>query len=477
MRAKKPSRRRSPRASRRGVALILVLGALTILTVMLTEAQDESSADFSSALAARDQLVAEYAAKSAVNLSRLIIASEPTIRAGMFPILAMLNGGKSPGQIPIWAHADKALGAFNDEDGQKAFSALASIDTKVGKNLGMEGAGFEVQIIDEDSKIDVNAPARGDAFTEIRLASQLLGLMNGPQYDPLFSQRDSDGQFSDRTQICSAIIDWVDPNQDQAVCDPNSTTAQAAAPEDSFYSLLSHPYERKNAGLDSLEELRRVRGMSEDFWSTFVDPDPDNPDKRVVTVWGQGAVNVNTANPQIILAVVCNPANGAAEAPVCTDPAQSANFLMALSMVRGFTAGAPIFGSPKAFVNAIKGGNDMFGAIMKALQIEPMQLKSEAEFLKAITTESKVFSIYATGYVRQGKRETRSRIHAVVDFRDAPPPGMDARALGATKDALETQANLEQQNGVTGAAGTALQQIDAVLKPSPGGTIVYYRVD
>jgi len=458
-------KKRSPRARRRGVALILVLGALTILTVMLTEAQDESSADFASALAARDQLIAEYSAKSAVNLSRLIIAAEPTIRGAIGPLLALMNGGQIPGQIPIWAHADKALGAFNDQDGQKAFSALAAIDTKLGKNLGMEGAGFEVRIIDEDSKINVNAAARGEAFSETRLASQLMGLMMGTQNDPLFSQRDADGQFSDRMQICSAIVDFVDPNQDQAGCDVGSEIAQAAAPEDSFYSLLTRPYERKNAALDSLEELRRVRGMSEDFWATFVDPDPDDPDRRVVSVWGQGTINVNTANPQVILTLVCQN-NGAPEATVCTDPAESAKFLMALSMVRGFTAGAPIFGSPKVFANALK-GKGMFGDIMTMLGIEPIQLKSQDDFLKSVSTESKVFSIYATGYVRAGTRETRTRIHAVVDFRGAPPPGMDARAVDAAKDAA---AALDP-------SGTTAQQIDAALKPSPGGNLVYWRVD
>ncbi len=465
----KPSQPRKPRRTRakeRGIALILVLGALTILTVMLTEAQDESSADFAGALAARDQLVAEYSAKSAVNLSRLLIAAEPTIRGAIGPLLMLMSPGGPPSQLPIWEHADKALGAFNDADGMKAVSALASIDTKLGKNLGLDGAGFEVRIIDEDSKINLNSPARGDAVTEMRVASQLIGLMSGPQNDPLFSQRDADGQFSDRMAVCAAIVDWVDPNQDQAICDAASVTAQAAAPEDSFYSLLTRPYERKNAAFDSLEELRRVRGMSEDFWATFVDPDPDNPDRRVVTVWGQGAVNVNTANPQIILALICNPNNGAPEAPVCVDPAQTTKLLMALSMVRGFTAGAPIFGSPKVFTQALR-GKGMFGSIMAALGIEPMQLKSEAEFIKAVSTESKVFSIDASGYVRAGKRETRSRVHAVVDFRGAPPPGVSPTALNVAKEAA----------AIADPSGAMNQQIEAVIKPQPGGTIIYYRVD
>ncbi|HEY3254479.1 MAG TPA: type II secretion system protein GspK, partial [Polyangiaceae bacterium] len=61
----KRARALAKRRRRRGMALILVLAALTVLTVMLTEIQDESSAEFGSALSARDALVAEYAAKSA----------------------------------------------------------------------------------------------------------------------------------------------------------------------------------------------------------------------------------------------------------------------------------------------------------------------------------------------------------------------------------------------------------------------------
>ena len=34
-----------------------------------------------------------------------------------------------------------------------------------------------------------------------------------------------------RDWLGKAIIDWVDPNQDQAPCDVGSETAQAAAPE------------------------------------------------------------------------------------------------------------------------------------------------------------------------------------------------------------------------------------------------------
>src|SRR5690349_21739902 len=85
------ARRIRARRRRRGVALILVLSSLTILTVMLSEIQDESASELGAALTSRDQVVAEYAAKSAINLSRLLIAAEPTIRKTLAPLFLMMK--------------------------------------------------------------------------------------------------------------------------------------------------------------------------------------------------------------------------------------------------------------------------------------------------------------------------------------------------------------------------------------------------
>lgn len=473
-------RRRRRLSNQRGVALILVLGALTILTVMLTESQDESSADFASALATRDQLIAEYAAKSGVNLSRLLIATEPTIRTAMAPILMLLMRGAPP-QIPVWEHASRVLGAFNDQAGAEEFTSLSMMDAKNGQNLGFDGAGFVLDIIDEDSKIDINVPAQANSFSKQRLGQQLAGLFAGPQYDPLFSGHDADGQFSDRLAICGAIIDFIDPDQDadQSFCDPTNTNAQANGAEDGFYQSLPHPYERKNAALDSFDELHRVRGMSEDFWTTFIDPDPDEPRKRVVTVWGQGKVNVNSANPQIVLALVCSNVDPQ-QTLMCHDPAEAMKFLSAFSMVRMFTKGAPLFGTPEMFVKSMA-GKGMFGTLLATLGVQPVTFKSEKFLVDQISTESKVFSIYSTGHVQSGSRTTQTKIHAVVDFRAAPPPGMDTRTL-ATASALQNAMNQATATPDPTVAGgvpspTAMTPIQAVMKPSPGGTILYFRVD
>ncbi len=459
--------------------MIMVLGALTILAVMLAEFQDETSAELGSALSARDSLKAEYAAKSAINLSRLLIASEPTIRNSLAPLFLLMKRG--PPQIPVWEFSDVILGAFNDQEGAEAFNRLASVNLAEGRNLGLEDARFEINIVDEDSKINLNQPARGDAFSQARLAAELIGLMSAPQYAPLFENPDENGTHHDLRTICSAIIDWSDPDQETYVCDPHSGTVQQAGAEDSYYQQLDDAYMRKNAAFDSLAELHRVRGVGDDFWATFVDPDPDKPEKRVMTVWGQRTVNINTANPQVLLGLVCSQADETTE--LCFGP-QAAQWQMTLlstlKLVKTFTSGVPIFSSPSAFTQMLK-KQGPFGAILEGFQFPDVRLRSESEFEKALGIESKVFSIYATGVVQSGRRETRVRVHAVIDFRDAPPPGMNPNLL-QLQDGAASGSALAGQAGQTGTTpnlpeGAADTAIAGALVPNPAGTIIYYRVN
>jgi general secretion pathway protein K len=464
------------RRKRRGVALILVLSAITVLTVMLGEFQDQTSAELGSALSERDALRAEYAAVSAVNLTRLLIAAEPTIRKSL-SIFGILFGGKLP-QVGVWEYSNELLGAFNDAEGGQAFAQLAGVDLSAGLHLGLEGARFEVDVVDEDSKINLNLAARGSAIFSGRLAGLLIGMMAPPRYDPLFEQRGSDGNFNDRNTICSALIDWVDPDQEIFPCGTDLETAQQMAAEDSYYQLLTPPYQRKNAAFDSLEELHMVRGISDDFWATFFDPEPDDPHRRMVTVWGQEAVNLNSANAYELLAIICSN-YGQPTHPLCTDPIKAETLLQILVMVKSFVRGVPIFPTPEDFVKFVEGGG-MFGGLLQGAGVPPMQLNARSDVLKMLTNESKIFSIYATGIVKNGQRETRVRVHAVVDFRSAPAPGKDPRleALNQSLSGAQGALAAPEQPDLSGLPeGATEDAVAKVLRPNPAGSIVYYRVN
>jgi general secretion pathway protein K len=447
-----------------------VLGAIAVITVMFAELQDDAGAEFAAATAARDSVQAEYFARSAINLSRLLIAAEPTMRAGIAPLFMLMK--RSPPQLPVWDYSDRILGAFNDKDGSSDFGALSGLDPSLGKNLGLKGGHFEVTVVDEDAKINVNMGAANE-IAHLRLARQLMSAMMRPQYNPIFEQRDSTGNYNDRLTVCSAIIDWADPDEQLYSCDATNAPSSNAV-EDAWYQLLAKPYRRKNAPYDSLEELHMVRGISEDFWSAFIDPDPTNPKKRMMTVWGQGTVNVNSADPQTLWAVTCA---GAPQAEVCTDPTQMQLFVMGLMMAQGITMGAPIFGNGNDFVQTME-GKGMLGPLLTALGMKPVTFKSESDVAKSLSNESKVFSIYAVGSVKGYKRETRVRIHTVVDFRSAPSLTGGGGSSGGPSQPSTTASSLGggPQTG-TGAAGTGADVIAQALAQNVGGQVLYFNIE
>ena len=201
--------RHGSRGRARGVALVLVLGAITVLTVFLTQLQEDTLSEYAAALAERDALKAEYLARSAVNLTRLAFAIEPTVQATLQPIYTLL--GVKIQQTPVWDFLDVLLGPFNDAAATQSFLGQIGGDPTTAKNLGLAGGGrFEVVVVDEASKININAAAFNNPTLRDRLAEQLLGLMAPVAYNPMFDGRDADGQFSDRQTICGAIVDWAD---------------------------------------------------------------------------------------------------------------------------------------------------------------------------------------------------------------------------------------------------------------------------
>jgi general secretion pathway protein K len=460
-RSKRAVERAQRRRRERGVALIMVLGAIAIMVVMLAELQDDAGSEFASATAVRDSVQAEYFARSSINLSRLLVAAEPTMRQAMAPLFMFMK--TTPPQLPVWQYADRILGAFNDKEGSQDFLALSGLDTSQGKNLGLKGGRFEMVIVDEDAKINVNMGASNE-IAHIRLAKQLMSRMMPVQYSPLFEQHDATGNYTDRLTTCSAIIDWADPDEQLYSCDLTNAPSSNAV-EDAWYQLLQKPYRRKNAPYDSLQELHMVRGVSDDFWATFVDPDPTEPKKREMTVWGQGTVNVNTANALTLYAIVCSGTSVTAE--LCTDPAQMQAFIMGVTMAQGITMGAPLFGSPNDFITMMK-GQGMLGPLLKVLGVKEVKFQSESDFAKSISTESKVFSMYAVGIVKGYKRETRVKIHAVVDFRSAPSL---VGGLGTT-----AAAPAGATGGQTLPAGGA-DAIAAALQPNVGGQVLYYDIE
>ena len=106
-----------------------------------------------------------------------------------------------------------------------------------------------------------------------------------------------------------------------------------------------------------------------------------------------------------------------------------------------------------------KGSYGLIAGLMDSLMPDrkPIKFKAQDKVKDRLTQESKVFSFYATGRVKSGKRETKVRIHAVVDYRNAPPPGMSPSLL-AVAAALAGSGHPTPAASGTGGSGSGLPE-------------------
>ena len=419
-----------------GLALIVAVTAVAILGVMLADMHQSTGTAFAVSTAQRDALQAEYLAKSATNLTRLLFSQEPQIRKFVAPFYRMATG-KSPPQLPVWKFANELLAPFCTPEEER--ESMLSLGIDFGDATGFDGipGRCEVLAASENSKINVNKPLfmSGD-MAKSNLAMQVFALTGGYQppggpYDVLFSGLDPDGNITTRLDLVSALVDWWDSDTQLTDFDPGEgeVRSNSSGSENSnIYQMYDDPYQIKNAPFDSLQELRLVRGFTDDFWAAFVEPTPNDPESRRITIYASGLINVNEADPLTLLARVCSVA---AEVSLCTDEAESVKFVQVLKTVKALIP-LPFFAKGQDFVEFIQGKGKDSKSLYPMLQgflgpdsellFTPVQLTKEqsASLGRTLTTSAQIFTIVASATVGRSHVE----IESVVNFHNrwVPPP-------------------------------------------------------
>lgn len=422
-----------PRGSRRekGVALVIAMTAIAILAVMLADMHESTTSAYVVATTERDQLRAEYMAKSGLNLTRLLVAQEPAIRAMVVPMYQMLVG-RQPPQLPVWAYADSILRPFCDYEAVEEMTNTVGVDFATSEGLGDTGGTCEIIALAENSMLNVSDPLNFDGDrARSGVAMQMFALMGGYQspspFDPIFEQRDADGQFTSRLDIVSALIDWWDYDTDRTTFDPGASAVATGGAEDDVYRMFDDPYQPRNAAFDSIEEIRLVRGVGDDFWATFVEPDPEDPRTRAITIYGSGSVNPNEGQPEVLLARMCSIL---VDQPLCTDPTEAAKFIQILRTIR-MIAPIPWFSRGADFMNFLEGRGgerDLYPMLSgylgpdSPMLFRPVTISAAQRPMvdQALVTAARILTIQSTG--RVGRATVRLR--TVMNFHDrwTPPP-------------------------------------------------------
>ncbi len=227
--------------NQRGVALLLVLWITLLLTVIAAGFAVSVRVEGSAALNARGEAEAYALAVAGFQraLAELLDAWDYNALTddGQAALLSLAGGKISAGQT------------------QQPSPPRVQRDGTVARGT------YRYQIVDEERKINVNLAHR---VTLGRLLDT-VGLPQG----------------ADRDTIIDSIEDWIDP-------DP---FVRLNGAEDDYYLSLSPPYRAKNGPLDSLEELRLVRGVTPEVYDLLA---------PYLTVWGNGQINLNTASATVL---------------------------------------------------------------------------------------------------------------------------------------------------------------------------------
>jgi len=227
------------RSDERGIALLLTLLVLTLLVALILEFDAEARREYRDAATFRDNFKATVLARAAVQAARGVLQQD------------FLK--------------DKQAGQFFDAPTD--VWALPITNYAIGDGL------LTAQIEDERGKLNLNDLAAGGDITarkpKIQRVKRLFELL---QINP---------------DLVDAIVDWVDQDE----------VPEPAGAESLYYQTMRPSYRAANAPLQTLLDLRLIKGMTPDIITKL---------SKVVTVYpqeGESKVNLNTANPLVLQAL------------------------------------------------------------------------------------------------------------------------------------------------------------------------------
>jgi type II secretory pathway component PulK len=241
--------KRSKRKNNEGVALILTLLFVVLLTVLVVEFAYEAQVEASYALNSGNEYQARLAARSAVYSG---IATLETDR--LQNQLADTGGGAPPSDSRLSAWAQP--GTFEP----------------------LNDAVMRTTITDEFGKINLNALLYDNGGTQ----EERLHIREALIY--FFQNRD---ESVDAEAIVDSLRDWMDEDDDE---DGNGA-------ETDFYQSAENPYPCKNGPMDSIDELLLIKGISSDLYFGKQNVEPVQlPLSEYLTVHGDwlGRINPNT---------------------------------------------------------------------------------------------------------------------------------------------------------------------------------------
>ena len=281
----------------RGVALLLAMVAIAILSVFSLEFTYQSRVAVRTSSYVESEIEAYLHARAAVELAALVIGSTDIVDAIISKYASML-GGRKP-NITTAAYACEFVNAFCK--GKMTLMGIELVNLEDSKAAGLGNGSCGCKSSDEDGRVNINRV--GNLREKQAVFDTLYKLLERPEG----SSRPGDLD-KEMAQVALNVIDWADEDNLRTDIDPATRKLQRGTGAEGV-SYAKNGYKSKDASFDTTAEVRLVEGMTDGLWCKI---------RNQLTVYNTNKINVNTAPLDVIKALICkNLANPAQEQVAC----------------------------------------------------------------------------------------------------------------------------------------------------------------
>ncbi|MCK6502858.1 general secretion pathway protein GspK [Myxococcota bacterium] len=319
---------------RSGVALLVVMTTVMIVTVVVTDLAYSARVRFLVAAHRTERRQAYWMARSGIEIYQLLILADrelddtagdmmesaglsglnidglldmvPQLNTGLLTMLMATDGGSDLPDEEEELTEDQRLAlqgekAVSDELKEQALEEGGGLFSERSW-LDMPG-DFSAEVQEEDCRININLLRSASATTSSSTGTRTLSggggssgtsLEESPTYQLMLgrmSGEDNDQWLRDRNLLARDLIanlaDWVDAD--------GTRSGGRGGYEDSLYQVIEPPYKAKNAAFDTQEEIRLVEGWTDEVYDRFADQ---------FTIYGSGKLNISCEDDQIDWAIL-----------------------------------------------------------------------------------------------------------------------------------------------------------------------------
>ena len=263
--------------NQRGIALMAVLWVLVLLIALATEFAFSMKMEVNTTRNYKEDTESYYLSKAGLNMAMAELFKEARFHSihpehgwiiGNVLTASIANKStSSPGQEDPDTEESQGQEGLGEEETFQDFDIVKRTDIK------LENGSITYTIRDENGKISINSASKNTL-------------------DKLLQFSGVEDKI-ERSTISDSILDWIDTDKNHRL----------NGAEDDYYRKQNPPYYAKNGPIETIDELLKIRGMTEEILYGSEESDDEGKITGIanhLTIYKISKVNPNTASEEVL---------------------------------------------------------------------------------------------------------------------------------------------------------------------------------